>query len=325
MDRIAVFGIGSSNFRFAVGRVDGTLPTEITVERTRPRELSGQILDALETLRETAGPVDAVAVTAPGLVDPESGCIREFDTPAGETIERIDVAASVRDVDDWPVIVENDCSASALAEWRYGAGAGHDCIVHVTFGTGIGGGVVERGRLLRGNDGQAGEFGLLPVASESDCSSLGVDGAWEAVCSGRGIPEYVRHRLTEADHESSLSAIPSLTAQDVFEAAVDGDTFAQTCLSRIDRYNAAGIGAVCNAVNPGCVTLGGGVALNNPERILSGVEDHVDDFLFVDRPDLHLSPLGEDIGLYGALAAAVESRVVERPSADRGSAEATTD
>lgn len=326
MDKVAVFGIGSTNFRYAVASASGELRTEITVERTRPRALTRQLLDALEDVHATtAASLEAVGVTAPGLVDREAGCIRAFDTPAGETIDRIDVAAAIEDVHDLPVVLENDCSASALAEWHYGAGAGQDCVAHVTFGTGIGGGVVERGRLLRGESGQAGEFGLVPVAPTSPLASTGVTGAWEAICSGRGIPEYVRHRLAETDRESRLAADGSFTAQDVFEAAAAGDAFATDCLERIDRYNAAGIATVCNAVNPGCVTIGGGVALNNPERVRSGIEAHLAEFLFVDRPDLRLTPLGEDVGLYGALATAVDARVIEPPGADRQSAGVTTD
>lgn len=326
MDHVAVFGIGSTNFRYAVATASGEWRTDITVERTRPKGLTGQLVDALEALRAaTATRLDAVGVTAPGLVDRQAGCIREFDTPAGETIDRLDVAGAIRDAHDVPVVVENDCSGSALAEWHYGAGTGHDCVAHVTFGTGIGGGVVERGRLHRGEAGQAGEFGLVPVAPTSGLASTGVTGAWEAICSGRGIPSYVRRRLAETNQESRLAADGSFGAQDVFQAAADGDAFARDCLDRIHRYNAAGLGAVCNAVNPGCVTIGGGVALNNPDRILSGIEAHLDEFLFVDRPAVQLTPLGEDIGLYGALATAVDARVVESPRVDRHSAGATTD
>ncbi|QPV64381.1 ROK family protein [Halosimplex litoreum] len=310
MSHVAVFGIGSTNFRSAVAATDGELLTDPTVEPTRPDALADQLVAAVADLRETVDrDLDGVAVSTTGLVDDE-GAIRAFDTRAGETVDRIDVATPVDRAHGLPVTLVNDCNAAALGEWHYGARDGEDCLVHVTFGTGIGGGVVERGRLLRGETGGAGEFGLLPVAPH-DHESTGVVGAWEAVASGRGIPEYVARRVEAADFaDAKRFEADDRTAEAVFAAADAGEAWAEESLDEIARYNAAGIGAVCNAVEPGLVTLGGGVALNNPDRVLSGIERHLDRFLFVDRPRLRITPLGGDIGLYGALAAA-------RPDGDR--------
>ena len=76
----------------------------------------------------------------------------------------------------------------------YGAGREYRSVAHVTFGTGIGGGLVEDGQVLRGEDGYAAEIGLLPVCATGELSSFGVRGAWEAYCSGRGIPQFVECR-----------------------------------------------------------------------------------------------------------------------------------
>lgn len=300
MDTVAVFGIGSTNFRYTVATADGTFLADVAVEPTRPRELPAQLVAAVGELRDaTTRPIDAVAISCTGLVDDAAGVICDLDTPAGETVERVDVAGPVDAAHDLPVYLVNDCNAAALGEWYYGARSDQDCLVHVTFGTGIGGGIVEDGRLSRGESGQAGEFGLLPVAPH-EYASTGVTGAWEAVCSGRGIPEYVARQRSDGEEKFAVSE--EFTAEAVFEAAAAGEEFAETCLDEIARYNAAGIAAICNAVNPGLVTLGGGVALNNGEWIVSGIERSLDEFLFVDAPELTLSPLGDDVGLYGALA-----------------------
>lgn len=309
MDHVAVFGIGSTNFRAAVATTSGNLLTEPAVEPTRPRDLADQLVAAVGDLREsTDRPLDAVAVSTAGLVDDAAGTIRAFDTPDGETLDRIDVASAVGRAHDLPVTLVNDCNAAALGEWHYGARDDEDCLAYVTFGTGIGGGVVEGGRLLRGERGQAGEFGLLPVAPH-EYESTGVAGAWEAVCSGRGIPRLAAEFAegAEGDEAPSPGAVGldggARTAEDVFAAADAGEAWAEDCLDAVARYNAAGIAAVCNAVDPGLVTLGGGVALNNADRIVSGIEGHLDRFLFVERPEIRCTPLGDDIGLYGAVAA----------------------
>jgi len=307
MEQIAVFGIGSTNFRYAVAVPSGDIVTDITVEPTRPKELETQIVDAVAEVRATtAEPLAGVAVSCTGLVDKETARITELDTPAGDTVDRIEVGRAVHDAHGLPVVLENDCNAAVLGEWHYGSPDGVESLAHVTFGTGIGGGVVERGQLVRGESAQAGEFGLLPVAPESSVESTGVTGAWEAFCSGRGIAHTVSDRIVEDDPETVLDG--PVDAQAVFEAADAGDEFARECLDRVARYNAAGIAAICNAVNPGLVTVGGGVAMNNADTVLGGIERYLDDYLFVEPPEIRLSRLGDDIGLYGALAAFVEAR-----------------
>ncbi|MFP9191263.1 ROK family protein [Natrialbaceae archaeon A-CW1-1] len=304
---VALFGIGSTNFHSTIGTPNGDFVTDVSTEPTQAHRLETQLLERLEEL-QSHRPLDAVAISAPGLVDAEVGHIRKFDTPEGDLIEQIDLRTPIEDTFDLPVYLENDCTASALGEWYFGRREDHDCLIHLTFGTGIGGGVVDRGHPLRGESAQAGEFGLLSVAPESDLSSTGVTGAWEAFSSGRGIPRYVAHRLeTDDEWDGDESAFRRTVAEEevsapaVFEAAQEGDEFAQSCLKQVSRYNAAGIGALCNAFNPGLVTLGGGVALNNESWLLEGIERHLEEFCFVDQPTLALSPLGEEIGLYGAL------------------------
>lgn len=307
MDQIAVFGIGSTNFRYGVAIPSGDVVTDVTVERTRPDELEDQIVEAIDQLdATTTEALTGVAVSCTGLVDRERGQISDLDTPSGDTVDRIEIGAAVHEAHGLPVVLENDCNAAVLGEWCYGSRDGVESLVHVTFGTGIGGGVVENGRLVRGESAQAGEFGLLPVAPDSDVESTGVTGAWEAFCSGRGIARSVTAKIEEDAPDTRLDG--DVDAQAVFRAASDGDAFAQDCLDRVARYNAAGIAAICNAVNPGLVTIGGGVAMNNSEVVLDGIDRYLDDYLFVDRPEIRVSRLGDDIGLYGALAAFVEER-----------------
>ena len=83
----------------------------------------------------------------------------------------------------------------------YGAGREYRSVAHVTFGTGIGGGFVENGRVLRGEDGYAAEIGLLPVCATGELSSFGVRGAWEAYCSGPGDSLVVGSLVREEERD----------------------------------------------------------------------------------------------------------------------------
>ena len=314
MDAVGVVDVGSTNFRYVAATPTGEFLTAVKAEPTRPYELRAQLGRAVETLKDAA-PLDAVSIVVPGLVDADRGSVRRFDTADGDVIDRIEIAAPLRDRHELPVYLENDCTASALGEWQFGAREEQACVIQLTVGTGIGGGVVERGRLLRGEAGGAGEFGLIPVASDSILESADVTGAWEAFCSGRGIPSYVRHqfRVDEVREEGgvgefreTLAAGDEFGAPAVFDAAAAGDPFVQACLDRVSRYNAVGIATLCNAYEPGLVTLGGSVALGNADWFLEGVDRYLEEYLFVDQPTIRESPLGEDLGLYGALGVALD-------------------
>ncbi|WP_225334279.1 ROK family protein [Halomicrobium urmianum] len=305
MNRVAAFGIGSTNFRSVVATPEGEFLTDVSVEPTRHRELGQQIVAAVDRFEDAVGGIDAVGVSCTGLVDAGAGTVHDVDTPAGDVVSTVEVGPPVAAAHDLPVALANDCNAAALAEWQFGDPGGHDCVVHLTMGTGIGGGAVEDGRLLRGESDRAGEFGLIPVAPESDRESTGVTGAWEAFCSGRGIAEFARDLARDYEDHGSEFADGGCTAQDVFAAARAGDPLAEECLDRVDRYNAAGVATVCNSLNPGLVTLGGGVALNNADRVAEGIDRYLDDYLFVDRPEIRPTTLGDDVGLYGAVATAM--------------------
>jgi glucokinase len=303
MTTLALFGIGSSRFRYCLGTPDGELLTDVEITQTAPERLAAQIVHAVERLQEReACTVDAVSVVTSGLVDGRAGVVREMDTRDKDVVHDVRVAAAVEEAFDVPTYLENDCNAAALGEYAFGAGDPYDCVVHVTMGTGIGAGVVERGRLFRGEHGQAAEVGLLPLDFDDTLDSFGVRGAWEAYCSGRGIPGFVRVLLAEEDRDTPLHDLDEITAERVFGLADEGDPVASEYVDHISRYNAAGVGAVANVYNPGLVTLGGGVVLYNRERVLSGIEAGLDDYTYVEAPEVEVTPLGGDIGLYGAMA-----------------------
>lgn len=306
-----VVDVGSSRFRY--GRADARGPTEVRSEPTRADALEEQLVEAVAAVRaEAPGRVGAVSVSTTGLVDADRGVVVEFDAADGDTVRDVRFAAAVEEAFGLPTLVENDCTAAVVGESRFGAGRGRDSIVYLTFGTGIGAGVVERGRPLRGERGYAAEVGLLPVVADGELRSSGVRGAWEAYCSGRGIPRFVEHMLADDPRESVLRGTEDLAAPDVFAAAADGDAFARSCLDRIARYNAAGVGAVVNAYDPGAVTLGGSVALCNSEWMLSGVRQHLDDYVLANPPEVRLTTLGEDVELYGAAAGAFDAEMTVR-------------
>lgn len=210
----------------------------------------------------------------------------------------------------------NDCAGAALGERKFGAAKEHDNFVYVTISTGIGGGVVENGCLLLGKDGNGHEVGhfVIDCAGRLTCG-CGRRGHWEAYCSGRNMPNYMRMRFEELPQTTvrrSLLAkrvggdFSKLVAADLFEAAKQGDGLALKLVDEIGVLNAMGFATVINAYDPSLITVGGSVALKNESAVFSPIRKHVGEYAINRVPKIILTPLGKDVVLFGAVATAME-------------------
>lgn len=300
-EHIAAVDVGSTRLKYAVLTDEGEFVTEVDDRSTGKNGVSESVAAAVGEL-VAAERVDAVSIVTTGLVDSDRGVVQSFDTVDGRNLEDVPLARAPAEAHGLPTYLVNDCNAAAVGEWRFGAGADYDCVVYVTIATGVGAGIVEGGRLLEGEHGHAGEVGLVTLAPFDDLTSSGVTGAWEAYCGGRGIPDFARSVLRADDRESVLRDLDDLQAPDVFQAADAGDDVANDLLELIGRYNAAGLGSVINVVNPGIVTLGGGVVLNNPDVVTDAIDRNLDEFVYVERPRIEVTELGQHLELLGAVA-----------------------
>ncbi len=215
-----------------------------------------------------------------------------------------------------PSCLINDCAGAALGEHKFGAAKGHDNFVYITISTGIGGGIIENGTLLLGKDGNGHEVGHFVIDCEGRLTcGCGRRGHWEGYCSGRNIPNYVRMRVKELPdrtaRESALTRkrgldLSDLTAANLFEAAKGGDTLSRKLVSEIGLLNAMGFATAINAYDPSLITVGGTVTLKNKDAVLSPIKKHVKDYAINRIPKIMVTPLGEDVVLYGAVAAALK-------------------
>lgn len=169
-----------------------------------------------------------------------------------------------------PTRLENDANATALAEYRFGAGRGVRNMVFMTWGTGIGGGLIVDGRLYRGTNDLAGEVGHMTLLPDGPICGCGKRGCLEALASGPSIARRARE-LAEDSPESLLwqSVSPdSVTAQHVVEAALAGDTFARFVLAEAATYMGWGIANLAQVLNPERVVLGT-IAVKAGELVLA--------------------------------------------------------
>ena len=165
-----------------------------------------------------------------------------------------------------PIFVDNDANAAVWAEYRFGAGRGESHLVMVNLGTGIGGGIVLDGRVIRGRYGIAGEFGHMQVVPDGIRCECGNKGCWEQYASGNALVREARALISAgspvvSDLFERVGGRPEdLTGPLVTEAAREGDPLARELLSEIGRWLGIGMADLAAALDPGTFVIGGGVS-----------------------------------------------------------------
>ena len=202
-----------------------------------------------------------------------------------------------------PVFVDNDANVAAIGEHAYGAGRGVSEMLMVTLGTGVGGGLILRGKIYRGSNGVAGEFGHTVIQQNGPICGCGRNGCVEAFIGTRGIIQNVRTRL-ESGRKSLLNKIESekMTPKDISEAAQKGDTVAIEVFRDVGSYLGIALGNVANLLNIERVVVSGGVAKAG-EFILKSAREYLSRTALKipgETIQVHLSTLGDRAGMVGA-------------------------
>src|SRR3954447_17962492 len=258
-----VIGVDLGGTKLLAGTVDAELRVHHRAYRLSRRDAALEtIVEAVEEAREASrGEVLAVGVGVPCLVVPGSGVAMAcnhfplVDVPLRDLLaERLGL----------PIVVDNDATAALVAEWRYGAGRGARNVVMLTIGTGVGGGVVVDGHIVRGASGAAGELGHIVIdESAPPCpGNCPNHGCLEAFVSGPALA-LEGFRRARAQPESGLArAVGSgrkVTGPLVTELAHDGDEAARAAVAALGRHLGVGITSLVNVFNPEVVVVGGGL------------------------------------------------------------------
>jgi glucokinase len=210
------------------------------------------------------------------------------------------------------VFCENDANCAALAEHEWGAGRGIDDFVMVTLGTGIGGGVVADGKLVRGRSGFAGEIGHMVVVARGAACPCGGHGCWERYASGGGL-----HRLTrEAAMEGRLATLvarcgnaSAVRAEDVTAAAAEGLDEAVMLMKEVGWWLALGLANLAAILDCGHFVIGGGLSIAS-DLVLPSAREYLMDLVegYSARPAITVtsSMFGPRSGAMGAALVAFE-------------------
>ena len=261
-----------------------------------PRDDYDGTLDAIVSLvariEGRTGPAASVGICIPGTISPATGLVKNANSVwlIGKPLD-CDLTRRL----ERPIRLANDANCFALSEAIDGAAQGAETVFGVILGTGVGGAIVHRGRLISGHNAIAGEWGHNPLPWPEDHERPGPEcycgrtGCIETFLSGPGLAR---------DH---LAHTAETLAPDTIAARAEaGDARAEATLQRYEHRLARGLATIINTLDPACIVLGGG--LSNLSRLYRNVPDRWAPFVFSDSVETRLVPPthGDSSGVRGA-------------------------
>jgi glucokinase len=202
----------------------------------------------------------AIGISCGGPLDSRKGIVQSPPNLPGW--DDIAIVKRFQERFHTPAFLQNDANACALAEWKFGAGKGISNMIFLTFGTGMGGGIIADGRLYSGTNDLAGEVGHIRLADDGP-RAYGKKGSFEGFCSGTGIALIAKKIVTEklALNQSvsfcrNIIDAGKITAKDIAEAAFSGDKTAIKILEISGEYLGKGVSILIDILNPQKIVIG---------------------------------------------------------------------
>ena len=260
--------IGGTKCAALIGRLeDGSLSVCARVQFPTPRSPEAALEGLEEALCEAARQVGiapeslaAIGISCGGPLDSKTG--RVLSPPNLPGWDDVPVCERMEKRFGVPCALQNDANACALAEWRFGAGQGLKHMVFLTFGTGLGAGLILDGRLYAGANDKAGEVGHVRLSSYGPVG-YGKAGSFEGFCSGGGIAQLARTRAYEAIQQGrpfafcpNMAALEELSAKSVAMAADAGDEDARAIYTECGTWLGRGLSMLVDILNPEAVVIG---------------------------------------------------------------------
>jgi len=317
MRHVLGFDLGGTKFAFGIVREDGAVVASGRVDTLADQGPAQAVNRAIAGAREllaangfAPASLLGVGIASPGPLDIARGCVDGSPNLPGWT--GFPIAGEISKAFGLPARIDNDANAAAVGEFRFGAGKGFPNMVYVTVSTGIGGGVMVDGRLMRGANGNAAELGHLTLDIKGPACPCGGQGCFEKYASGTAIAARARAALA-AGRASSLAALAGgpdkVTSHHVLQALAQGDVLAREIWEETLEYLGRGFAVIINTFNPDRIVVGGGVTAAG-DILFAPLRKKALGYAF---PRLAAvcsivpAGLGGDVGVVGAAACALEA------------------
>lgn len=255
--------------------------------------------------------IAGIGISCGGPLDHVKGVIKS--PPNLHGWDNVPIVKMLQEEFDIRTFIQNDANACALAEWRMGAARGYQNVIFLTYGTGLGAGLILNGQLYNGTDDMAGEVGHVRM-TENGPVGYGKAGSLEGYCSGGGIAQIAQMKVLEKlqmGEKPSLCPdmrqLDNLTARSVADAAREGDPLALDIYATSGYYLGCGLAMLIDILNPEVIVIGS--IFERSGDLLSKTMYQVieKETLEISRKGCKILPaqLGDQIGDYAALSVAL--------------------
>jgi glucokinase len=317
MKKVLAFDLGGTKIAFGVvaenGEVLGSDKIE-TLAKQGPEQAIQRVNRAAQSLLQKLNikpqELIGIGIASPGPLDISKGCVDGSPNLPGWTGYSIEQGLS--SFFNLPARIDNDANAAALGEYKFGAGKNKKNMVYITVSTGLGGGVIVDGRLMRGANGNAAELGHLTLNINGPACPCGANGCFEMYASGTAIARRTREAIQAGAPSQILSLAGSLekiTTHHILAALQKEDELAKKIWNETTEYLGRGLAVVINTFNPELIVVGGGVTAAG-ELLFNPVREKALRYAF---PRLAAvcsivpAGLGSNVGVVGAAACAFEA------------------
>ena len=268
-------------------------------------DVAKSIEDKLAKENISKDDVAGVGIGVPGPVD-DTGVVRKAANLGWGVFS---IKETLEEIIKMPVVAGNDANVAALGEMWKGGAAGYDDVVMVTLGTGVGGGIIVKGKILNGYNGSGGEIGHIHVNDdEEDTCGCGNKGCLEQYSSATGITRIGKKILASTD-EASVLRNEDVNSKTIFDAVKAGDKVAIKIAEQYGNYLGDALAAISCVVNPEIICIGGGVSKAGEVVIDYVKPNYIKNTFHGSRETkFALATLGNDAGIYGAAKLVLDNK-----------------
>lgn len=252
--------------------------------------------------------VASLGIASPGIVNDETGCVVYANNLHFQNFPILPELHKLLDIAE--MHIENDANAAAWGEAIAGAAKGSHSSVMITLGTGVGGGIVENGKVYKGFNNAAGELGHIVIRVDGRPCTCGRCGCWEAYSSATGLINMTKEKIEECRKTGRETVMTKLVAEKgkvngrtAFDGKRLGDAAASEVVDEYIKYLASGIASMINIFQPEVLSIGGGIS-NEGQYLLDLVIPCVRKQQYgtglVPMTDIRIAELRNDAGIIGA-------------------------
>ncbi|HEM5189286.1 TPA: ROK family glucokinase [Streptococcus suis] len=310
--KIIGIDLGGTSVKLAILTTEGEIQEKWSIKTNILDDGSHIVPDIIDSIKQrfdthglTKDDFLGVGMGSPGVVDSEAGTVIGAYNLNWKTLQLVkdqfEAALGL------PFFIDNDANVAALGEQWVGAGNNNPNVVFMTLGTGVGGGVIAAGNLIRGVKGAGGELGHITVDFDKPFAcTCGNKGCLETVASATGIVNLSRRYADQYAGDAKLKQMiddgQDVTAKDVFDLAKEGDDLALIVYRHFSEYLGVACANIAAVLNPAYIVLGGGVSAAG-EFLLDGVRKVFAENSFPqikESTQIVLATRGNDAGVLGA-------------------------